>query len=70
MGHAGELKFYRNNGSGVFSYYFTRNVGWNPKYLIGGYLNNDTLLDLVVVNSNQANVSILLEHPQPLCNLF
>jgi len=59
---AGDFRVYKNNGSGVFSYYTSKSLGsaTYPKAIESGYFNNDTLLDIVVAKNT--GISVFLGH--------
>jgi FG-GAP-like repeat/Secretion system C-terminal sorting domain/SprB repeat len=59
---AHDVRLMKNNGSASFFWDGSRSVGANPKHLVAGFLNNDSLIDLVTVNSNQASISVCLAY--------
>ncbi|MBT7827915.1 MAG: T9SS type A sorting domain-containing protein [Bacteroidetes bacterium] len=58
----GDVRLMKNNGSGVFSYYSRVNLGSStyPKHIKAGYLNNDTLIDIVVTTNT--GIAVALGH--------
>ncbi|MFC2114507.1 FG-GAP-like repeat-containing protein, partial [Bacteroidota bacterium] len=59
----GDFRIYKNNGSGIFSYYTSKSLGsaTYPKAIEAGYFNDDTLIDVVVAKNT--GISVFLGHP-------